>query len=196
MRRLPLAAALLAATLCGSGTALGADARWDLVLGGGPAYLSSASGFTEASGLCVSAVRTVRPWLFVGGAADWNSFTPEGLVTIPEIRTSVGHTRVTALSAVVRVQPDVHAGPAPFAILEAGCARVHFGDVRFDGSGFGYASGVTPGAVEWGARMAAGAGLRLVVPGGWPDLEASARAVTLGLRERLNFTELRAALSY
>lgn len=196
MRMLSTVAALLAvATLC-SGDTLAADRNWIVQAGGGSATPSQQSGLESGSGAFIAVLHEARPWLAVGAEAHWLGWAAGGLVTFPENRVWANRTNAGSIAATCRLQAPVRAGLAPFAVVEAGYARLRSGDLFYDGSAFGLPSGVEPGEVQWGTRMGIGAGLRVVIPRGWPDPEASVRSVTLGLDRQTSFTDIRFALSW
>ncbi len=197
MRALPIVAALLAAGLFGTGAARGAERSWVVQAGGGAVYLPEGTGFQRGNNVHVSVARVVRPAILVGGDATWTTLTPLGVLAIPFLqRVTENDTKIASLSAFVRLQKPVAAGPSPFVDLEAGVARMHAGDLHYDATLFGDERSLVPGETRWASRMAAGLGLRAVIPGGWPDVEVSARAVTYGLNPRLDLTEVRGTLTY
>lgn len=190
---------LLAVILAGSlarGSSAAAERGWVVQAGGGSIEPSERSSLRPGTTASLAVAHVTRPWLLIGGEFGWTG-TPgaEGAST-PEVRVTRDDTRAYSMSAVVRLQVPVRVGPAPFAVFESGFTRLRWGASHYDGSnsGFLYVNGVTPGEVQWGSRAAVGAGLRVVLPGAWPDPEASARAVTLGLQRQANFAEYRYSL--
>jgi hypothetical protein len=197
MLRKLVGAVVLTVSLAASFAVAAPERGWVIQASGGSIEPSSHAGLRSGKGAGLAALYRVQPWFLVGGEfAGWGGMPHRGYMSIPEVRVRADDARAHSLSAVVRVQPPTRVGPAPFALLEAGYTRFRWGDVHYDGSGFGYPSGVERGEVEWGSRMAIGIGLRLVLPGEWPDPEASARAVTLGLERQANFAEYRYSLTW
>jgi len=198
MRVLPKSATVIFAALLCSGSALGAERGWVVLAGGGSIEPSERSSLRSGTTASLAVAHVTRPWLLIGGEFGWTGTPGVQGASIPEVRVTRDDTRAYAVSAVVRLQVPVRVGPAPFALFESGFTRLRWGAVHYDGSnsGYLYVNGVTPGEVQWGSRMAVGAGLRAVIPGAWPDPEVSARAVTLGLEHQQNFAEYRYSLAW
>ncbi len=181
----------------GTGPAARAESDWVGQAGLGAIVPAGDSGLDPGFSVSIFLARPVRPALLVGAEASWITLVPRNGYSFyfgPSPTTD--DTHIATLTAMLRVQPPVHAGPAPFMAVEAGVARARTGDRHASRVPFGSGDGVSRGAVEWGSRLSAALGVRMVVPGGWPDLELSVRGSRLGFERSLTFAELRAALAF
>jgi hypothetical protein len=196
MRRFSMTAVVIAAALACSGIAFGAERSWIVQAGGGSTNPSQSSRLLSGRIACLAVAHLARPWLLLGGELNWSDVPASRMHSIPEVRVSEDNTRAIALSVTMRVQAPVRAGLAPFGVAETGYSRIRSGDVHVYDLGFGFPGGLTPGRVDWGTRAAIGVGLRAVLPGAWPDPEASIREVSLGMKHRQNFAEMRYSLAW
>lgn len=165
----PIAGGLIALLLAATATA--AEPRaWELQAGTGP---SEADVLQLSRGHCWSLgiATPVRPGLWVGAGAEWHEFRSGRGSTMTLEPYVYERSRVVAGLANVRVQAPVRTGLVPYALVECGAGRASLADLRWTlndprteprRAGFVWVAG-------------AGVGLRLALPPGWPELDASLR---------------------
>ncbi len=175
MRRAATIAALLAITFLGS-RALAAEPGWALQVGGGALYPSTTDGPFLGRSWSVGFAKPLRPWFLFGCEAGWYRIDgTEGSDYFGDHFWTQPWDAVEG-ALTFRVQVPVRVGPAPFFAASHGFAKGSGGDVYR----YGIASprGYTVQGFDetvWLSSLALG--LRVVVPGRWPDVEASVRKV-------------------
>lgn len=172
-----LATGLFAVALFGS-TAIGADRNWVVGVGSGQLYSSATDGQWLGRSCSVSAASALRPWFLFGG--EMSGYRIDG-GEVDDYGWSGTHYRIEPWYAVVpaatfRVQPPVRRGLAPFVGASSGVSWSTGGDVRMTGPAYprGY---VEPRLDETVWFSSIEMGLRVVLPGAWPDPEASLRSI-------------------
>lgn len=165
--------------LLGAGSAWGADRAWVLRAGGGPLYPSADDGELLGRAFAIEVAKPLRPWFTFGLEAAWlhvDGSSQYGWNTY----TQVDPWNDAVVSARIRLQAPARTGPVPFLEASNGVSMPWGGGREYRnyvGPG-SYWSALVPEAsgLQWASAI--GAGLRIVLPGTWPDPE-------LGIRRHL-----------
>ena len=176
MPRLAAAVLMIAVLHLSGSEALGADDGWVVQAGYGPLYPSTTNYSFLGRSMSLAAAKPLKPWFLFGTAAEWYRLDPR------ESQGSNVSTRTEAwdaivLSATFRVQPPVRVGPAPFVTASSGLSWTGGGDTYTSWYGNPYAYWYQGReSLVWASSI--GLGVRVVLPGAWPDAEFEMRRMT------------------
>lgn len=162
--------------LVAAGSARGADRAWVLRAGGGPLYPSADQGELLGRAFAVEVAKPLRPWFTLGLEAAWlhvDGSTLYGWNTY----TQVDPWNTAIVTARVRLQAPARTGPAPFVEASNGVSMPWGGGAEYRtyfGSGSWYSVNLPEASsLQWVSSV--GVGLRIVLPGRWPDPEVAVR---------------------
>lgn len=158
-------------------SAAGADRGWVMRVGGGPLYPSGDDGDLLGRAFAVEVAKPLRPWFTLGLEAawlhvdgmswyDWNTYV------------QVDPWNDAIVTARFRLQAPARVGPVPFVEASSGISMPWGGGAEYGyvvlGPGYWYGT-FRPEAsgLQWVNSV--GAGLRVVLPGKWPDPEVGVR---------------------
>ncbi len=166
--------ALLVAGLCvvTAGVAWGGvpDRVWRA--GGGVLYPSTSDGSFLGRAFAVGVAAPVRSWCLLGLEAGWMRVDGRSQYSGPGYLYRRDAWTDLAVSASLRLQAIVRVGPAPFVETTQGLSMPSGGGGAVDAPP--YAFGIAEdSSVHWTTTV--GIGVRVGVPGRWPDPEVAVR---------------------
>ena len=156
---------LLAASVATAG-----EREWDMRAAAGR---SGAEDYVLVGGksLILGLATPVRSWLVVEANAAWHEFPPGMGTTESNGVFEFDRSRVIAATLGSRFQIPVRSGLSPYAVFEVGAGGASLSEMRWSFE----STGTRPGRAGLVWITGAGLGLRLVLPGAWPDFDASFR---------------------
>ncbi len=155
-----------------AGAAWGGGPDWTWRASGGVLYPSTTDGPFLGRAFTVGMAAPVKPWCLLGFEAGW--MRVDGATEPSYFGASYRRDPWTDLTVAgtFRLQANVRVGPAPFVETTQGLSMPSGGGGAVDSPPYAFAI-AEDSSVHW--TTAVGFGVRVVVPGPWPDPEVALR---------------------